>query len=143
MLSSKKYEQFRIRKQHFSTIVDKMYVIKNIEHTKDKRWKSMKIEILLKQIRKEKRNKPTTTFKINWHFVITFKLYRKERKRPVFIYDCKDCSSIKYKNRGIIQSNTIVLLFNFVNEKCCFVKFPPQWTRFNIFSVQKILKSKK
>ena len=55
-----------------------MYVIKNIVHTKDKRWKSMRIEILLKQIRKEKRCKFKRTFKINWDFNFPFKLHRKK-----------------------------------------------------------------
>lgn len=79
-----------------------MYVIKNIEHTKDKRWKSMRIEILLKQIRKEKRCELTTTFKNDRDFNFTFKLYREKRKRAVFVYGCKNCTSIKYKSRRIV-----------------------------------------
>lgn len=31
-----------------------MYVIKNFVHTNDKRWKSMKIEILIKKVRLKK-----------------------------------------------------------------------------------------
>lgn len=62
----------------------------------------MRIEILLKQIRTEKRNKLTATFKINWDFNVAFKLYRKERKRTLFINGCKDFPSIKYKSGRII-----------------------------------------
>ncbi len=56
----------------------------------------MKIEVLLKQIRQEKRNKFATAFKNDRNINITFKLYRKKRKRTVTIDDCKDSTSIEY-----------------------------------------------
>lgn len=56
----------------------------------------MKIEVLLKQIRQEKRNKFATTFKNNRNINIAFELYRKERKRTVIIYGCKNSTGVKY-----------------------------------------------
>jgi len=67
----------------------------------------MKIEVLLKQIRQEKRNKFATAFKNDRNINITFKLYRKKRKRTVTIDDCKDSTSIEYWSWRIVWDNTI------------------------------------
>jgi len=58
----------------------------------------MRVEILLKDIRKEKRCKFATAFKSNRNITFAFKLYRKEWKRAIFIDSCKDSTSIKYRN---------------------------------------------
>ena len=53
----------------------------------------------------------------------TFKLYRKERERAVIVDGCKNSASIKYKNRRIIQSNTIA-------QNLCYFSFRKRKSRF-------------
>jgi len=77
--------------------VDEKYVIKKIRHTKQK-VEGMRIEILLKRIRKEKRNKFRTIVKNDRIIKFTLELYREERKRTDNISIGTHCTSIKYKN---------------------------------------------
>lgn len=55
----------------------------------------MRIEVLLKQIRKEKRCKFTTTFENDRNFNFTLELYRKERERTINFNTCKNFNSFK------------------------------------------------
>ena len=85
----------------------------------------MKIEILLKEIREEKRINFKGYFKNDRNINITFKLYREKRERAIFVNGYKDCKGIKYKNRRLIQNSTITVLFIFAKENTGFVKYPP------------------
>lgn len=55
----------------------------------------MKIEVLLKEIRKEKRCKFATTFKNNRNFNIALELYRKEREKAFNFHSRKDFDCFK------------------------------------------------
>ena len=59
----------------------------------------MRIEILLKDIRKKRRNKFTATIKTNGNIKFTLELYRKERERTYYISISAYCTSIERKGR--------------------------------------------
>ena len=81
----------------------------------------MRVEILLKDIRIGKRMELGISIKENRHIKVTLKLYRKKRKRTIFVNVNNNSTSIRYKNRRIIQSLSIALqrcyfLFSYYNK---------------------------
>lgn len=106
----------------------------------------MKIEILLKEVRKKKGYSLEKLSKLTGISSSHLNYIENNQKEPSISILVRIALALNVKieelYKVIPQHNKNVLFFIFVKEKVTFVKYPPQWIRFNIFIHQERSKNK-
>ena len=102
---------------------------------------SMRIEILLKDLRKKKRIQFRTISQANGNIKFTFELYKKNEKEPTISVLVRIAQALNVKIDElykIIQQHKLSAIFIFVKENGRFIKYPPQWIRNKLNYFQKL-----